>query len=104
MKKLACQRKARLTQELELLLQHLLKASSISDACFLLKQDDVEKSTLEFLYEWMVDKDMSLSSFETFALALQRKDLMDDAGLQQKFSSRALQMYRSSDGDDNDEL
>jgi hypothetical protein len=98
------QNKARLNQELALLLRHLLKATTISDACLLLKQEDVEKSTLEFLYDWMVDEDMPLGSFESFALALQRKDLMDDTALQQKFASRALQLYRSANGDENDEL
>lgn len=103
-KKLRRQNKVRLTKELELLLEHLLKASTICDACYLLKQDDVEKRTLEFLYDWMLDEGMPLSSFESFALALQRRDLLDDAALQQKFASRALQMYRSNGGDDNDEL
>lgn len=98
------QNKVRLNQELALLLRHLLKATTISDACLLLKQEDVEKNTLEFLYDWMVDEDMPLGSFEAFALALQRKDLMDDTGLQQKFASRALQLYRSANGDENDEL
>lgn len=105
MKKLRRQRNARLASELELLLEHLLRATSISDACYLLKQEDVEKKALEFLYDWMIDANMPIRSFEAFALALQRRDLMDDAGLQQKFASRALQMYRdTNNGDDTDEL
>jgi len=104
MKKVKRQNKARLNKELALLLEHLLRASTISDACYLLKQEGVDKSILEFLYVWMVDENMPLSSFESFALALQRRDLMDDAGLQQKFASRALQMHRSTNGDDNEEL
>ena len=92
------QKKARLTQELEVLLKHLLWATNISDACLLLKHEDVEKNTLDFLYDWMVKENMPLTSFESFALALQRKDLIDDAALQQRFASRALQMYRSTDG------
>jgi hypothetical protein len=46
----------------------------------------------------MVESNMPLNSFESFALALQRKDLMDDVAVQQKFASRALQIYRSADG------
>lgn len=98
------QNKLRFKEQLSLLLRHLLRASTISDACFLIKQQDVEKETLNFLYDWMVDEKMPLVTFESFALALQRKDLMDDAGLQQKFASRALQLHRNTDGDDNDEL
>ena len=90
--------KARLGDELELLLRHLLGATTIFDASYLLKQDDIEKSTLEFLYDWMVESNMPLNSFESFALALQRKDLMDDVAVQQKFASRALQIYRNADG------
>ena len=101
--KMQRQNKARLEHELKLLLAHLLRATTISDACYLLKQDDVGKSTLEFLYEWMVDENMPLGAYESFALALQRRDLLDDVSLQQKFASRALHMNRTSD-DDNDEL
>ena len=90
--------KARVGNELELLLRHLLGAATIFDASYLLKQDDIEKSTIEFLYDWMVERNMPLNSFESFALALQRKDLMDDVAVQQKFASRALQIYRSTDG------
>lgn len=90
--------KVRLGNELELLLRHLLCATTIFDASYLLKQDDIEKATLDFLYDWMVESNMPLSSFESFALALQRKDLMDDVAVQQKFASRALQIYRSTDG------
>lgn len=89
---------ARLGNELELLLRHLLGATTIFDASYLLKQDDIEKATLEFLYDWMVESNMPLNSFESFALALQRKDLMDDVAVQQKFASRALQICRSADG------
>lgn len=94
----------RLANELELLLEHVLRATSISDACYLLKQDGIEKKALAFLYDWMVDANMPVSSFEAFALALQRRDLFDDASLQQKFASRALQLNRATTGDDPDEL
>lgn len=90
--------RVRLGNEVELLLRHLLCATTILDACFLLKQDDIEKATLDFLYDWMVESSMPLNSFESFALALQRKDLMDDVAVQQKFASRALQICRSTDG------
>lgn len=104
MKKAQRRNQPRLTQELSHLLHHLLKATTISDACFLVKQEDVDKSTIDFLYDWMVDEDVALVSFESFALALQRKDLMDDAALQQKFASRAMLLHRSTNGDENDEL
>lgn len=102
MKKMRRQSKARFVQELDLLLEHLLRAMSISDACYLLKQEDMEKKTLAFLYDWMIDANMPVSSFEVFALALQRRDLMDDVSMQQKFASRALQMYRNTNEDDTD--
>lgn len=66
----------------------------------MLKHDDVEQRDIDFLYEWMVERDVPLDSFEPFALALQRKDLMDDVSLQQKFASRALQFYNKSPDDD----
>lgn len=104
--KMQHENKARLELELKLLLAHLLRATTISDACYLLRQEDIGKSTLEFLYEWMVDENMPLGAFESFALALQRRDLMEahDVGLQQKFASRVLQMNRNPDDNDNDEL
>jgi hypothetical protein len=103
-KKLRQSKTKRLANELELLLEHVLRATSISDACYLLKQDGIEKNALAFLYDWMVDANMPVSSFEAFALALQRRDLYDDASLQQKFASRALQLNRTTTGDDPDEL
>lgn len=84
-----------------MLLQHLLSLVTICDVCHVLRHDDVEQRDIDFLYGWMVERDVPLNSFEPFALALQRKDLMDDVSLQQKFASRALQFYKSPDDDDD---
>ena len=78
-----------------MLLQHLLSLVTIYDVCRLVKHDDIEQRDIDFLYGWMMERDVPLNSFEAFALALQRKDVMDDVSLQQKFASRALQFYKS---------
>lgn len=79
-----------------MLLSHLLLSASIVDAWNVLKKEDISRSTLDFLYEWMVERDdLDARAFEIFALAFQRSGLsLDFISLEQKFASRALQQYK----------
>ena len=73
-----------------------MKSASISDAYVLIKSEDVNKATLAFLYEWMVEKFVGDGRvFEIFALAFQRPGLrLDCVSLEQNFASRATQLYK----------
>lgn len=74
-----------------------MTASTIYDACTMLKHEEISKPVLEFLYDWMTTQidGVEANAFESFALALQRRDLGGEVSLQQKFASRALQRYRN---------
>lgn len=89
----------RMQSETELLLKHLLQAASIYDVCCMLKGEEISDIHLDFLYTWMVDNDLAAESFESLALALQRRDLADDVAWQQRFASRALQRQRKEQPD-----
>jgi hypothetical protein len=82
-------------EEVELFLCHILASASIMDACNVLKSEEISKSTLEFLYEWMVEQEVDGRAFEIFALALQRPGLVF-VSLEQHFASRALQQYKKN--------
>jgi hypothetical protein len=83
-----------------MLLSHLLLSASILDAWNVLKKEDISKSTIDFLYEWMVERDdLDARAFEIFALAFQRSGLsLDYVLLEQNFASRALQQYKKIQG------
>jgi hypothetical protein len=87
---------SKVQDETEMLLSHLLLSASIVDAWNVLKKEDISRSTLDFLYEWMVERDdLDARAFEIFALAFQRSGLsLDFISLEQKFASRALQQYK----------
>ena len=72
----------------------MLSSASILDANIVLKRDDFSRSTLDFLYGWMVENDVEGRAFEIFAFALQRPGLLSDVSLEQNFASRALQQYK----------
>lgn len=87
------------TKQNKQLLNHLLRSASINDAHKVLKDDRVSTQTLHALYTWMVDQEDGVldgSSFEIFALALQRPGLLcDNVALELKFASRATQKYKN---------
>jgi hypothetical protein len=87
---------SKVQDETEMLLSHLLLSASILDAWNFLKKEEISKSTLDFLYEWMVERDdLDARAFEIFALAFQRSGLsLDYVSLEQNFASRALQQYK----------
>jgi hypothetical protein len=91
---------SKVQDETEMLLSHLLLSASILDAWNVLVKEDISKSTLDFLYEWMVERDdLDARAFEIFALAFQRSGLsLDHVSLEQKFASRALQQYKKIQG------
>lgn len=78
------------------LLQYLLPVASISDMVLLLKSEDMTRPVLDFLYSWMVEKEVPGRAFEIVALALQRPGLgvTSDVALEQNFASRALLQYK----------
>ena len=81
------------------LLRHLLIGVSILDATHVLKLTD--RSRVEFLYNWMIDHNISAEAFEAFALAF--VDCSGSISLEQKFASRALERYRNHGTNDIDE-
>lgn len=108
----------RLTKQNQQLLCHLLGSASINDAYRTLTDDGITSRAMNMLYTWMVSQQDALDgdAFVIFALALQRPGLSssDDVTLEQKFTSRAVQRFKSAGqakdasneyrGDDADEL
>ena len=72
------------------LLNHLLKAMSILDATSLFRL--ASTAPLEFLYDWMVNHNVSADAFESLALVF--ADFSGCVSLQQRFASRATERHR----------
>jgi hypothetical protein len=90
----------KLGHELDLLFLHLLQSSSIVDAHTVLVCESVTASHLGYLYQWMVENDCSTGAFDSFAIAMQRPDVLVDVQVEQRFASRAMSLLRIDEQDD----
>jgi hypothetical protein len=81
------------------LLRHLLAGVSILDATHVLKL--TERARVEFLYDWMIDHNVSAEAFEAFALAF--VTCSGSISLEQRFASRALERHRHHTANEIDE-
>jgi hypothetical protein len=88
-------------RELDLVLLHLLQSCSIADAHAVLLSDSVTVAHLGYLYQWMVENDCTAGAFDSFAIAMQRSDVLVDVQVEQRFASRAMSLLQIHDqGDD----
>jgi hypothetical protein len=87
-------------RELDCVLLHLLQCCSIADAHAVLRSDSVTAAHLGYLYQWMVENDCSAGSFDSFAIAMQRSDVLVDVQVEQRFASRAMSLLRIHDQGD----
>jgi hypothetical protein len=90
---------SKLAAENENFLRHLLNSALIADAAEVLRDDRITTQTLGMLYSWMVERlqvdGLSARAFEMFAVALQQPGRWSaSVGLEQQFTSRALQKYK----------
>ena len=90
---------SKLATENENFLRHLLNSASIADAAEVLRDELITTQTLCMLYSWMVERlevdGVSAHAFDIFAVALQQPGRWTaSVGLEQQFTSRALQKYK----------
>jgi hypothetical protein len=90
---------SKLATENEKFLRHLLNSASIADAAEVLRDELITTQTLCMLYSWMVERlevdGVSARAFDIFAVALQQPGRWTaSVGLEQQFTSRALQKYK----------
>jgi hypothetical protein len=90
---------SKLATENENFLRHLLNSASIADAAEVLRDELITTQTLCMLYSWMVERlevdGVSARAFDIFAVALQQPGRWTaSVGLEQQFTSRALQKYK----------
>jgi len=93
----------KLEQETEVFLVHVLQSFTISDARRLILSERIQTSHIDFLYQWMVEKDCPAEVFGYFVLAMQSPFVRIDIQTEQRFSSRAMSFEPSGD-DNEDEL
>jgi hypothetical protein len=87
----------KLSQELDLLLFHLLQSPSIGDIASVLASDAISRADIVALYEWMVVKSCSSRSFGIVSLAMQMPGVVVDVEIEQRFASRALVLQETTD-------
>jgi hypothetical protein len=87
-------------RELDCVLLHLLQCCSIADAHAVLRSESVTAARLGYLYQWMVENDCSAGAFDSFAIAMQRSDVLVDVQVEQRFASRAMSLLQIHDQGD----
>jgi hypothetical protein len=80
----------KVARELDLLLLHLLQSSSIADASLVLESERISACHLDFLYQWMAEKECSTHVFDCFAIAMLKPGVNVDVQLEQGFASRSV--------------
>jgi hypothetical protein len=91
---------AKVTEKAALLLEHLLRCCSIPNAADVLRSESVSTPMIDYLYQWMLEKECPTSIFDTFALAMQKANVQVDVQTEQRFSSRAMSLLRQNNQDD----
>jgi hypothetical protein len=87
-------------RELHLVLLHLVTSCSIADAHAVLLSETVTAAHLGYLYQWMVENDCSAGAFDSFAIAMQKQNVLVDVQVEQRFASRAMSLLRIHDQGD----
>ena len=80
--------------ELLTLMEKLVRRMNQFDMMTCLSHEDISRSNVQFMYNWMVEKNMDASCFENVAEALQFSSFSSDVDLIQKFTSRAEKKKR----------
>ena len=75
-------------------MKNMLYFATIDDIVSCFKQSDTSQSTIDFLYNWMVENESDYRCFEWVGKAVLSSNIDVDISLVQKFTSRALYEQR----------
>lgn len=93
-----------LVKEIELLLLHFLRSCTLSDASSIVTSVSRSKRYLNFLYEWMVSKNLPSEVFNTFLMAMSKHGVDIDVRVERSFACRAVNPCMHEQIDTEDEI
>ena len=99
---------SKIHKQLNQLLLNTIPIISVLDAHGIVHAEGVTSSHLDWLYDWMIAKNMNAAPYEKFAIVFDQESAWDSSvGLEQRFASRAALAYREDgvlDAGDEDEI